>query len=139
MAVYGFFISAPLSHYLILWLQRAFRGKNGVVWKLLQILASNLVVTPIMSAVFITFMAIIAGARSVKQIAGSLKVGFFPVVRASWVTSPFTLAIAQNFIPEQAWVPFFSFFAFFLGTYNNYTVKLKRQQALRENEKSKDQ
>jgi peroxisomal membrane protein 2 len=132
MALYGFFISAPLSHYLILGLQKAFRGKTGVLWKLAQIVASNLVVTPILSSVFVAYMAVVAGATNLRQVFAAWKVGFLPVVKASWLTSPITLAVAQAFIPEHAWVPFFSVFAFFLGTYNNMVVKKRRAQALRD-------
>lgn len=44
MALYGAFISAPLGHVLINILQRAFAGRTSVKAKILQILASNLIV-----------------------------------------------------------------------------------------------
>ena len=128
MALYGFFISSPMSHYLILQLQRAFRGKKGAVWKLLQILASNVIITPIQCSVFLVFMALIAGARTTKQIIASYNVGILPILKTSWITSPIVIALAQALIPEQAWVPFFSAITFFLGTYNNMLIKKKRQQ-----------
>lgn len=129
MALYGFFISAPLSHYLILALQKAFRGKQGVLYKILQILASNLIISPIMSSVFVSYMAIVAGARSFGQIKKTWSQTILPVLKSSWCVSPITLALAQAFIPELAWVPFFSAIAFVLGTYNNIQVKRKQQQA----------
>ncbi|KAA8915772.1 hypothetical protein TRICI_002072 [Trichomonascus ciferrii] len=132
MALYGFFISAPLSHYLIMALQRAFRGKSGVFWKIAQIVASNLTVAPIQASCFILFMAFIAGARSTAQFVSSYKAGIWPVLRANWCVSPVSLAVAQAFLPEHTWVPFFSVITFFLGTYNNMIVKKKRQQKLRE-------
>ena len=49
MAVYGFFVSAPLGHVLIGLLQRAFAGKTGPRARAAQILASNLLVAPIQS------------------------------------------------------------------------------------------
>lgn len=131
MALYGFFISAPLSHYLVSGLQRAFRGRTTPLWKLAQIIASNLVVTPIQNSVFLATMSIIAGARSFKQVYASWKAAFLVVQKSSWVTSPLVLAFAQAFVPEVAWVPFFSVFAFFLVTYNNIQVKKKRQAALK--------
>lgn len=132
MALYGFFISAPLSHYLVLNLQKAFAGKTGPVWKILQIIASNLVVTPIQNSVFLAFMSIVAGARTFKQVYASWKAAFLVVQKSSWITSPLVLAFAQAFVPEVAWVPFFSFFAFFLVTYNNIQVKSKRQAMLKQ-------
>jgi Mpv17 / PMP22 family len=136
MAVFGFFISAPINHYLVLNLQKAFRGKKGALWKLAQILAANLFVTPINCSVFVVSMAVIAGARTVKQIIASYKTAIMPVLRASWISSPLTLAVAQAFIPEHAWVPFFSLVAFFVGTYNNYAVKKRRQLAAARDKKS---
>ena len=47
MVVYGVFVSAPLSHYMVGALQRAFAGRTGTKDKILQILASNLIVSPI--------------------------------------------------------------------------------------------
>jgi hypothetical protein len=44
MALYGAFISAPLGHVLINILQRAFAGRTSLKAKILQILASNLIV-----------------------------------------------------------------------------------------------
>ena len=47
MALYGFLVSAPLSHYLVGLLQRVFAGRTGKMAKLVQIIASNLLVAPI--------------------------------------------------------------------------------------------
>lgn len=135
MALYGLFVSAPLSHFLVLALQKAFVGKTSPLWKLLQIVVSNLVVTPIQNSVFLAFMSIFAGARTPEQVYASWKAAIMVVQRSSWITSPIVLAIAQNFVPEYGWVPFFSVFAFFLVTYNNIQVKTKRQAALKKAKK----
>jgi len=47
LAFYGFFISAPLSHYLIGALQKAFEGKTSTGAKVAQILANSLLIAPI--------------------------------------------------------------------------------------------
>lgn len=47
MALYGFFVSAPLGHFLVGLLQKAFAGKVGLKYRLAQLLASNLLVAPI--------------------------------------------------------------------------------------------
>lgn len=44
MAAYGAFISAPLGHVLISILQKAFAGRTSLKAKILQIVASNLIV-----------------------------------------------------------------------------------------------
>lgn len=46
MAVYGAFISAPLGHFLVSILQRAFAGRTSLRAKILQIIVSNLLVSP---------------------------------------------------------------------------------------------
>lgn len=50
MAIYGFLVSAPISHVLIGTLQKAFAGKTGAGAKIAQILASNLLISPIQTS-----------------------------------------------------------------------------------------
>jgi hypothetical protein len=76
-------------------------------------------------------MAVIAGARTFHQIRATVKTGFMPVMKISWVTSPITLAFAQKFLPAETWVPFFNLVAFCIGTYINTHTKKKRIAALR--------
>ena len=76
-------------------------------------------------------MAVIAGARTWHQVRATVRAGFMPVMRLSWITSPFALAFAQMFLPEQTWVPFFNIVAFVIGTYINTHTKKKRLEALR--------
>jgi hypothetical protein len=47
VALYGFLVSAPLSHVLVGQLQKAFSGRTGRAARLGQIFASNLIVSPI--------------------------------------------------------------------------------------------
>jgi hypothetical protein len=88
-------------------------------------------VSPIQNTVYLTAMAIIAGARTIHQIHATVRAGFWPVMRVSWITSPICLAFAQAFLPQEAWVPFFNFVAFVIGTYINQHTKKKRLAALR--------
>ena len=76
-------------------------------------------------------MAVIAGERTFHQIRATIKAGFFPVMKVSWVTSPIALAFAQKFLPEHTWVPFFNIVGFVIGTYINSHTKKKRLAALR--------
>lgn len=153
MAVYGAFISAPLGHVLISILQKVFAGRTSLKAKILQILVSNLIVcipatqrlpqqnrlltlgiaqvSPIQNTVYLTSMAIIAGARTFHQVRATVRAGFMPVMKVSWITSPLALAFAQKFLPEQTWVPFFNIIAFVIGTYINAHTKKKRLDALR--------
>jgi peroxisomal membrane protein 2 len=47
IALYGLLVSGPLSHLLVGELQKVFAGKTGRAWKLGQIFASNLIISPI--------------------------------------------------------------------------------------------
>lgn len=76
-------------------------------------------------------MAVIAGARTFHQVRATVRAGFMPVMKVSWVTSPIALAFAQAFLPNEVWVPFFNFVGFVIGTYINAHTKKKRLQALR--------
>ncbi|KAK5137258.1 hypothetical protein LTR08_000228 [Meristemomyces frigidus] len=131
MAVYGAFVSAPLGHVMISLLQRLFAGRTSLKAKIMQILFSNLIIAPIQNAVYLTSMAVIAGARTFHQIRATVRAGFMPVMKVSWITSPIALAFAQAFLPHETWVPFFNIIGFFIGTYINAHTKKKRLQALR--------
>ena len=131
MLLYGMFVSAPLGHLLVGILQKIFAGRTSLKAKVLQILVSNLLVSPIQNGVYLASMAVIAGARTIHQVRATVKAGFMPVMKVSWVTSPLALAFAQKFLPEHTWVPFFNILGFFIGTYVNTHTKKKRLEALR--------
>lgn len=76
-------------------------------------------------------MALIAGARTYHQVRATVRVGFWKVMRVSWIVSPICLAFAQKFVPENLWVPFFNVIGFIIGTYINTVTKKKRLAALR--------
>ncbi|KAJ5127845.1 hypothetical protein N7448_008624 [Penicillium atrosanguineum] len=131
MSLYGMFVAAPLGHVLIGILQKIFAGRTSLKAKILQILVSNLIISPIQNGVYLSSMAVIAGARTFHQVRATVKAGFMPVMKVSWVTSPLALAFAQKFLPEHTWVPFFNIIGFFIGTYVNTHTKKKRLEALR--------
>ncbi|KAJ6509403.1 hypothetical protein C8R47DRAFT_1098570 [Mycena vitilis] len=142
MAIYGFLVSAPISHFLVGLLQKAFAGKTGTGAKVAQILASNLLIAPIQTTAYLGSVAVISGAKSVEQVIATIKAGFFSVIRVTWITSPIALTIAQRFIPVELWVPFFNAVQFVLGTYFNARVKqielAKRARKAEEKEEAKD-
>jgi len=122
MGVYGAFISAPMSHYLVGALQKAFAGKTSATAKVAHILANNILIAPIQTVVFLACMAIINGAKSLEEIKRTVKGGFFSVIKVTWVASPLSMVIAQKFIPVELWVPFFNMVAFTLGVGNLSTI-----------------
>ncbi|KAF2027478.1 integral membrane protein [Setomelanomma holmii] len=131
MALYGAVISAPLGHVLISLLQKVFQGRKSLKAKIMQILVSNLIISPIQNSVYLISMALIAGARTFHQVRATVKAGFWPVMKVSWIVSPISLAFAQQFLPETTWVPFFNIVGFIIGTYINAHTKKKRLAALR--------
>ncbi|KAK4124029.1 hypothetical protein N657DRAFT_645643 [Parathielavia appendiculata] len=131
MAAYGALVSAPLGHFLIWVLQKIFSGRTSLRAKILQILVSNLIIAPIQNTVYLVAMALIAGAKTFHQVKATVRVGFWRVMRVSWITSPICLAFAQKFLPENTWVPFFNLVSFIIGTYINTVTKKKRLAALR--------
>lgn len=88
-------------------------------------------VSPIQNGIYLASMAVIAGARTFHQIRATVRTGFWPVMRVSWIASPICLAFAQQFLPQETWVPFFNIVAFCIGTYINTHTKKKRLAALR--------
>ncbi|TFK30787.1 hypothetical protein FA15DRAFT_662837 [Coprinopsis marcescibilis] len=137
MGIYGFLVSAPLSHVLVGQLQKAFAGKDSPAAKVGQILANNLLVAPVQTAAFLASMAVINGATSLDTIIKTIRGGFFSVIRISWLVSPISLTIAQKFIPVELWVPFFTAVQFVLGTYFNFRVKKLQLAAARKKEQDK--
>ncbi|KAF1815356.1 hypothetical protein P152DRAFT_378521, partial [Eremomyces bilateralis CBS 781.70] len=131
MGIYGAFVAAPTGHVLFWLLQKIFAGRTSVKAKVLQILVSNLIVSPIQNTVYLASMAIIAGAQTFHQVRATVRAGFMPVMKVSWITSPICLAFAQQFLPEQTWVIFFNLVGFVIGTYVNAHTKKKRLAALR--------
>ncbi|KAK0670661.1 hypothetical protein QBC41DRAFT_317502 [Cercophora samala] len=131
MATYGALVSAPLGHFLIWLLQKTFSGRTSLRAKILQILVSNLIIAPIQNTVYLVAMALIAGAKTFRQVKSTVKAGFWKVMKVSWITSPICLAFAQKFLPEHTWLPFFNLVSFIIGTYINTITKKKRLTALR--------
>ncbi|EGO05172.1 hypothetical protein SERLA73DRAFT_174137 [Serpula lacrymans var. lacrymans S7.3] len=138
MAMYGFFVSAPLGHILVGLLQRAFAGKTGTKYRIAQILASNLLVAPIQTSAFLSSMAVINGAKSLQEVIRTVKGGFFSVIRITWLISPISMTIAQRFVPVELWVPFFNLIQFTLGTYFNIRVKKIRLAAAKKEQEEKE-
>ncbi|KAH9984655.1 hypothetical protein BJV74DRAFT_848071 [Russula compacta] len=139
MAIYGLLVSAPLSHVLIGELQKAFAGKTGRAAKLGQVVASNLIVSPIQTFFYLASLSVISGAKSWNDVKKTVKAGFFPVIRVMWVSSPLSILFAQNFLSTELWVPFFNLVSFVLGTYFNTKLKKLRKSAEKKRDEDKAQ
>jgi len=87
--------------------------------------------------VYLACMAVIAGAQTFHQVQKTVELGFLPVMKVSWCTSPLALLFAQKFLPPHAWVPFFNLVAFVIGTYINSMTKKKRLSRIKEKQDKK--
>ncbi|ELU41560.1 mpv17/PMP22 family domain-containing protein [Rhizoctonia solani AG-1 IA] len=135
LAIYGFFISAPMNHFFVGLLQRAFAGRTGTGAKIAQIVASNLIVAPIQCAVYLASMAIVNGAKTTEEIIKTVKGGF---TKLQWITSPIVMVIAQKFIAPELWVPFFNMIQFMMGTFFNTQIKKAKLRQERAAQARKD-
>ncbi|EIM92161.1 uncharacterized protein STEHIDRAFT_143598 [Stereum hirsutum FP-91666 SS1] len=138
MALYGGLVSAPLGHVLVGTLQKAFAGRTGKWAKFGQILASNLLVAPIQTVVYLACMAVINGGRTVDVVVKTVKGGFMAVIRVMWISSPLSMLFAQRFLAPELWVPFFNLVGFTMGTYFNTRVKQLRLAAEKKAKKEKE-
>lgn len=82
-----------------------------------MILASNLIIAPIQCGVYLGSLAVINGANSLPAIIKFVKMQIMSILKVSWITNPASLIIAQKFLPQETWVPFFSFVTFLLGKF----------------------
>ncbi|KAF7310798.1 hypothetical protein HMN09_00622800 [Mycena chlorophos] len=105
--------------------QDQFRRKGNLG----QLLAQLLIVAPVQTATYLASLAVIGGANSVDEVVRTVKVGFLPVIRVSWVTTPTAMVFAQKFVPMELWTPFFSFVSFAVGTIFNVRIKAIRLAA----------
>lgn len=138
MALYGFLVSAPMSHVLVGAIQKAFAGKTGTSARVQQIIANNLLVAPIQATIYLSSIAIINGTKTLDGIIKTVKAGFLPVLRITWVVSPLSMFVAQKYVPQHLWVPFFSLIQFVLGTVFNTRVKKQRLAASKKAKASED-
>jgi len=100
-------------------------------------LLATFFVAPIQAAVYLASMAVINGLRQPDAIVRTVKTRFFTVLKVSWTTSPLAIIVAQNFLPQELWVPWFNFVAFVMGTYFN--MKLKRMTFAAQKKRTDDE
>lgn len=146
MIIYGALILTPISHQLYFILNKIYRGPNlSPIMKVAQILTSLSVITPTLSAVFVSWLSLINNYDlptkgfnifyEIKKIGAIVKNGlsksYLPLLKSSLMTSTCTLIIAQKFIQPELWVVFFNVVYFVLGTMQNTKVKKQQKELLR--------
>lgn len=140
MVIYGTLIATPISHVLYQALNRVFGTNLTPTMKALQIATSLCTISPTLSAVFASWLSIINGYRrsssdlgkelaNIRQLVrkGLLR-SFWSIYHSGATTSLFSLVIAQNFLPPELWVVFFTVVFFVLGTIQNTRFKLSQKK-----------
>ncbi|KAJ2556836.1 hypothetical protein EV175_001733 [Coemansia sp. RSA 1933] len=138
-SLYGLLVSGPLNHFLYEVLNRVFAGRAKTKLNMfLAILAQNIVISPILNTVFLAANAVIAGERSIENIAGIVRGRLLGMMKVSWVVFPCVQLFAAKALPPLVWVPFFNAIAFTFGTYFNTQGKIRSLHAKRLEEEAED-
>lgn len=132
MFCYGGLINAPINHYLYGWITQVTNGKivNVTLRKLLQLLASLLIVSPIQVGFLVSSLTVVnqnvgwALAKYPPMIKENLRAKYLKILSSSWVTSTILVSIAQKYVAPAKWSVFFSFAYAILATGQNIYLKL---------------
>ncbi|KAJ1665352.1 hypothetical protein IW140_001478 [Coemansia sp. RSA 1813] len=138
-SLYGLLVSGPLNHFLYELLNKVFANRPKTKLNtFLAILAQNIVISPILNSVFLAANAVIAGERSIENIAGVVRARLLGMMKVSWVVFPCVQLFAAKALPPLVWVPFFNAIAFTFGTYFNTQGKIRTLKAKRLEEDRED-
>ena len=153
MGLFAGVINAPLSHYGYMLIQKLVPAPLNKRKRILQILLSTGVITPIFCACFVVWVGLINNVKQLKTcksgqelvarmrsvITSALVNNYVRVSTTSVLTSPLFMLAAQKWIRQDAWAVFFALCYFVLGTYNNTKVKLMQKKKREEcNDKYED-
>ncbi|KAG0148332.1 hypothetical protein CROQUDRAFT_75600 [Cronartium quercuum f. sp. fusiforme G11] len=96
------------------------------------LLGSLLFVSPIQNTIYVVSMAILNGARTVKEIKAAWKRGFPKITKLGLIVGPISGIFASRFLRPRSTFVFFNLLQFSLGLYFNQLtkkIKLKRNNA----------
>jgi peroxisomal membrane protein 2 len=127
MALYGFFISGPLGHFLYSRMENLFAGVKGGKGNLLRLLFSNLIITPVQNSSYLFALALIAGARP-KKAFQIIRSKLLSLMKISWIISPVAQMFAFQYLEPKFYVPFFNLVGFLFGTTINIQAKLEAKK-----------
>jgi len=129
LALYGGLIAAPMSHFFVTTMHKAFAGRlrNGVQWHMIG--TSMLFIAPIQIATYLTSLSYIENGPSKPAVKKTFKAAFVPAIIVTWLTAPPSLAYAQRNFPFEFEMPFFNIVQFFTGTlFGTITLKKKLRE-----------
>ncbi|EGG05791.1 uncharacterized protein MELLADRAFT_72064 [Melampsora larici-populina 98AG31] len=142
LAGFGGLVAAPSTHILQVMLYAILaklEGRNSTVSKARQspsfvskfglLLGSILFVSPIQNTIYIISMAILNGARSVKEIKAAWKRGFPKLTQLNLLVAPISGIFAARFLRPRGTFAFFTLLQFSLALYFNQLSKKLRLKA----------
>ncbi|KAH9248471.1 hypothetical protein BSLG_008610 [Batrachochytrium salamandrivorans] len=129
MAAYGLCVGGPMGHFLYLALEKMTASTSRPPWQstIIKLLASNLIISPIINSMNLASIAIISGASPTKAIR-FVKERLLSVMKISWTVFPLVQMFAFKYLQPNLWLPFFNFIAFLFGTAINIKAKLAQKK-----------
>lgn len=121
LGLYGAFVNAPLSHYAYLLLDKLVPG-TSVTGQVLQLVASNAIILPIQTYVYISALGLIDD-KSFRETQILVKKTLLPILITSWKYFPIVQLLVFRYVPQILWVPTFNLIALLFGIYVNATTK----------------
>ncbi|KAG8892747.1 hypothetical protein FRB99_002467 [Tulasnella sp. 403] len=137
MALYGFFISAPMGHYLNTAMLRIFAGRTSKKSKVARFCAQNFVVAPLQTFVFLISMAFIGGAKNRSEAMSKVHLGFGKMLGLTWVVQPAASWVAGRWVPIELWPPYYNLVYFTLGMYFKTQIKISQVRVMKTIKKEK--
>ncbi|KAH6560650.1 hypothetical protein BASA62_010331 [Batrachochytrium salamandrivorans] len=119
----------PMGHFLYLALEKMTASTSRPPWQstIIKLLASNLIISPIINSMNLASIAIISGASPTKAIR-FVKERLLSVMKISWTVFPLVQMFAFKYLQPNLWLPFFNFIAFLFGTAINIKAKLAQKK-----------
>ncbi|KAH9825211.1 hypothetical protein DFH28DRAFT_877907 [Melampsora americana] len=144
LAGFGGLIAAPSTHFLQMILHailaklqagdgmsKSRRQSPSFLSKYGLLLGSILFVSPIQNTIYIISMAILNGARSVKEIKAAWKRGFPKLTQLNLLVAPISGIFAARFLRPRSTFAFFTLLQFSLALYFNQLSKKLKLKAKR--------
>lgn len=125
MLLYGGGVSTPISHYMYMVLNRLVRPSTRK-GKVTQLILQLTTIAPLLATLMIGYITWINSTKfNWKLIKKAIRENLLRMWRTNCGLNLFNMIIAQNWLPQDLWVSFFTFTFFILGTYQNTMLKLK--------------
>eukprot|EP00030_Apusomonadida_sp_AF-17_P006129 a677832_30.p1 GENE.a677832_30~~a677832_30.p1 ORF type:complete len:212 (-),score=36.98 a677832_30:10-552(-) len=121
MVLYGLCINGPLGHLLYGLMERGLARWQGLVGVVPRLLIVNLVIIPIVTAVYLYALGVIAELPR-HRIQQRIRRDFQPIMVTTLKYFPIIQVGTFVMLPQHLWVPWFNLIGFLFGVYVNYSA-----------------